>query len=131
MVVIVSGMPAVVCAKDHKRFLYPKFAGLLKDFVTDAEKIAPQPPAVRRGLFSKRYHCDECGAELPAVPTKKAEQALDAIFKDALPFKIIVETALYKCEGCGREQVLSNDEIAESASRAIAHALRAAEIQDR
>ena len=46
--VTVDGMPAVVCAQNHKRFLYAEFVPALVDFVADPEKIAPQPPAVRR-----------------------------------------------------------------------------------
>ena len=126
--VIVNGMPALVCAKDHKRFLYPEFVALLMDIVADAEKVAPQPPAVKRGLFRKRYHCNGCDAELPATSTKKSEQGLDASFKNAAPFKVVVQVALYKCEGCGREQVLSNEEVAASAFKAAAHGFRAADI---
>ena len=126
--VIVNGMPALVCAKDHKRFLYPEFVTRLMDFVADPEKVAPQPPAVKRGLFKKRYHCSGCDAELPAVPTGKSERGLDASFKNAAPFKVVVQVALYKCEGCGREQVLSNEEVAGSAFKAVAHGFRAADV---
>ena len=126
--VIVNGMPALVCAKDHKRFLYPEFVTRLMDFVADPEKVAPQPPAVKRGLFKKRYYCNGCDAELPATPAKKSECALDASFKNATTFKVVVEVALYKCEGCGREQVLTNEDVAGSAFKAVAHGFRAADV---
>jgi len=126
--VIVNGMPALVCAKDHKRFLYPDFVTRLMDLVADPEQVAPQPPAVKRGLFKKRYHCSGCDAELPAVPTGNSERGLDAIFKNAAPFKVVVQVALYKCDGCGREQVLSNEDVAGSAFKAVAHGFRAADV---
>ena len=126
--VMVNGMPALVCANDHKRFLYTEFVTRLMDFVADPEKVAPQPPAVKCGLFKKRYHCSGCDAELPATPAKKSECTLDANLKDAPPFKVVVQVALHKCEGCGREQVLSNEEVAESAFKAIAHGFRAADV---
>jgi hypothetical protein len=126
--VIVDGMPAMVCAKNHKRFLYPEFVARLMDFVADPEKIAPQPPAVKRGLIKKHYHCNGCNAELPASSAKKSECALEPIFKNAPPFKIVIRVALYKCEQCGREQVRSNEELAGSAFKAIAHGFRAADI---
>ena len=126
--VIVNGMPALVCAKDHKRFLYPDFVTRLMDLVADPEQVAPQPPAVKRGLFKKRYHCSGCDAELPAVPTGNSERGLDAIFKNAAPFKVVVQVALYKCDGCGREQVLSNEDVAGSAFKAVAHGCRAADV---
>ena len=126
--VTVDGMPALVCAQNHKRFLYAEFVPTLVDFIADPEKIAPQPPAVKRGLLKKHYHCSGCGAELPADSTKKSERALDAIFKKAAPFKVVVRIALYECERCGREQVRSNDELADSAFKAIAHGFRAVDI---
>ena len=126
--VTVDDMPAMVCAKDHKRFLYPEFVPMLMDFVADPEKFAPQPPAVKRGLIKKHYYCNGCDAELPVASATKSECALDATFKNATPFKITVRVALYKCEQCGREQVRSNDELASSAFKAIAHGFRAADI---
>jgi len=126
--VIVNGMPALVCANDHKRFLYPEFVTRLMDLASDPEKVAPQPPAVKRGLLKKHYHCSGCGAELPAVPTGKSERGLDASFKNAAPFKVVVQVALYRCTGCGREQVLSNEEVAGSAFKAVAHGFRAVDV---
>lgn len=126
--VTVDGMPAVVCAKNHKRFLYAEFAPTLLDFVSDPEKLAPQPPAVKRGLIKKHYHCSGCGAELPTDAAGKSERSLDAVFKKAAPFKVIVRIALYKCEQCGREQVRSNEELADSALKAMTHGFRAADI---
>lgn len=124
----VDGMPVVACAKDHKRFLYPEFVAHLMDFVADPGKIAPQPPAVRRGLIRKRYHCSGCDAELPAAPGSRTESVLDAVFRNAVPFKVVVRVALHKCERCGREQVRSNEELADSAFKAITHGFRAADI---
>jgi len=126
--VTVNGMPALVCANGHKRFLYPEFVTRLMDFVAEPEKVAPQPPAVKRGLFKKHFHCSGCDAELPATPTKKSECVLDASFKNAAPFKVVVQVALYKCDGCGREQVLSNEDVATSAFKAVAHGFRAADV---
>jgi DNA-directed RNA polymerase subunit RPC12/RpoP len=126
--VTVDGMPAVVCAKNHKRFLNPGFVAQVMDFVADPAKIAPQPPAVKRGLLKKHYHCSECGAELLASPSLTSERALDASFKNATSFRIIIRVALYKCERCGREQVRSNDELIDSSYKAMAHAFRGADI---
>jgi hypothetical protein len=125
---VVNGMPALVCANDHKRFLYPEFVARLIDFVSDPEKVAPQPPAVKRGLLKKRYHCSGCDAELPAVPAGKSKRALDASFANAAPFKVEIQVALHKCAGCGREQVLSNEEVAGSAFKAVTQGFREADV---
>lgn len=126
--VMVSGMPAVVCPQGHKRFLAPQFVAALMDLVSDAEEAAPQPPATRRGLFSKRYHCHSCDAELPATPGRKSDRTLDARLKDAAPFKVVVQVALYKCEDCGVEQVLSNREVSDHAAKALVHGFKGEDI---
>ena len=126
--VVVNGMPALVCANNHRRFLYTEFVTRLMDLVADPEKVAPQPPAVKRGLFKKRYHCSRCDAELPDVPAGLLERELDASLKNADPFKVQVQLALYKCAGCGREQVLSNEEFSGAALKALTHGFRAADV---
>lgn len=126
--VIVDGMPAIVCTMNHKRFLYPELASQLMDLVGEAEKVAPQPPAVKRGVIRKHYHCSECDAELPVSPAKDAEHTLNATCKNATPFNVVVRMGLYRCERCGREQVRSNEELSASACKAIAHGFRAIDI---
>ena len=126
--VIVDGMPAMVCTRNHKRFLYAEFAPLLIDFVADPKRIAPQPPATKRGLIRKHYHCSGCDAELPAASSKTHERALDALLRNAAPFKVHMQVALYKCARCGREQVRSNEELAGDAFKALAHAFHAVDI---
>lgn len=125
---MVSGMPAVICAQGHKRFLAPRFTAALMDFVGDAEEAAPQPPATQRGLFRKHYHCHSCDAELPAVAARKSDRTLDASLAGAAPFKVVIQVALYKCESCGTEQVLSNKEVADNAAKALAHGFKAEDI---
>ena len=126
--VTVDGMPAVGCANTHKRFLYNEFVRMLLDFVADPEKIAPPPPAVKRGLSMTHSYCNECGVELKHQSMKESERSLGATLKEAAPFKIVVRVATYKCEGCGREQVRSNDEVSSSAFKAMAHGFRAVDI---
>jgi hypothetical protein len=126
--VTVEGMPALVCAKGHKRFLYPEFVARLIDLVADAEKVAPQPPAVKRGLLRKHFHCSACDAELPAAATGALDRELEASFRNAAPFKVLVRLALHKCAGCGREQVLSNEAVSEQALKALTHGFRAADV---
>lgn len=125
---VVDGMPALVCANAHKRFLYTEFVTRLMDLVADPETVAPQPPAVKRGLLRKRYHCSACDAELPEAPAGMLERELDANIKNADPFRVRVRLALHKCAGCGREQVRSNDEFSEAALKALTHGFRAADI---
>jgi DNA-directed RNA polymerase subunit RPC12/RpoP len=126
--VTVDGMPAVVCSRNHKRFLYAEFAPLLIDFAAEPERIAPQPPATRRGLIRKHYHCNGCDAELPVASSKTHERTLDALFRNAAPFKVRLQVALYRCERCGREQVRSNEELAGDAFKALTQGFHAVDI---
>ena len=110
-------------------------------YVVDAQgkvlgKLATQIATRLRGKHKPEYtpHVDTgdyvvvVNAAKLRVTGRKTECALDASFKNATPFKVVVEVALYKCEGCGREQVLSNEEVAESAFKAVAHGFRAADV---
>lgn len=126
--VVVDGMPALVCANDHKRFLYTEFVTRLLDLVADPEKVAPQPPAVKRGLFKKHYHCSGCDAVLPDTASGIRNRELEASFKNADAFKVVVQYPLHKCAGCGREQLLSNEDFSGAALKALTHGFRAADI---
>ncbi len=126
--VVVNGMPALVCANNHRRFLYTEFVTRLMDLVADPEKVAPQPAAVKRGLFKKRYHCSRCDAELPDTAAGIQDRELEASFRNADPFKILVQVALHKCAGCGREQLLSNEDFSGAALKAMTHGFRTADV---
>ena len=126
--VTVNGMPVLACPNGHRRFLYAEFVAKLLDLAADPEKTAPQPPAVKRGLFKKHYHCSACDAELLAEPTGTMERELVASFRNADEFKVVVQFPLHKCPGCGREQVLSNDALSENAMKALTHGFRAADV---
>ena len=128
VVVTVDGMPARVCTNGHKRFLFPEFVARLMDLVSDAEAVAPQPPAHKRGLFRKHFHCSACDAELPATPEGHTERELDASIQGAEPFKAAVRVDLHRCAKCSREQVLSNEQVAISAFKALTHGFRAADV---
>ena len=126
--VTVHDMPAVVCARNHRRFLSAEFVAMLLDFAADPERIGRYPSAARRGLVKKHYHCSGCDAELPAVSARTSELVLDATLPNAAPFKIVVGIALQICERCGREQVRSSDELSDSVFKAMAHGFRAADV---
>lgn len=126
--VSVNGMPALICANGHKRFVYPEFVSHLMDFTADAAMATPQPPAVKRGLFKKHYHCGGCDTELPAEACAKSVRELDARFEKVAPFKLMVEVDLHKCPKCGREQALSNEIAGTSAFKAVAHGFHAADV---
>jgi len=124
----VIGMPAVACAQDHKRFVYPEFAALLMDFTVDTDRYDLAEPAVKRGLLRKHYHCPACGEELSSAPIAGRRGEFDVNLHDAEPFKLAVEVPVYKCASCGAECEHPREELAKLAFKAVAHAYRAIDI---
>jgi hypothetical protein len=126
--VTIHAMPAAVCGQGHRRFVYPLFAGSLMDMMMDEEAYQFAPAAVKKGLFTKRYHCPGCGQELPGSPTGSQSREATAEFKNADPFKFVVDVPLYKCAGCGKECIRSAEETGKLAMSATGNAYRAADI---
>jgi hypothetical protein len=126
--VTIHAMPAAVCGQGHRRFVYPLFAGSLMDMMMDEEAYQFAPAAVKKGLFTKRYHCPGCGQELPGSPTGSRSREATAEFKNADPFKFVVDVPLYKCAGCGKECIRSAEETGKLAMSATGNAYRAADI---
>lgn len=128
VVVSVHGMPALVCANGHKRFVFAEFVPQLMDFTANTAMATPMPEAVKRGLFKKHFHCSGCDTELPAEATGKSERELEVRFDKVDPFKLVVQVDLHKCPKCGNEQVLSKELAGTSAFKAVAHGFHDADI---
>ncbi|MBI5484210.1 MAG: hypothetical protein HY888_07095 [Deltaproteobacteria bacterium] len=126
--VTIEAMPAAVCGQGHKRFVYPMFAGMLMDMVMDEDTYRFTPSAVKKGLFTKRYHCPGCDQELPGMPTGQKSCEMTAEFKHADPFKLQVDVPVYKCGGCGKEFIHSSKDTGKLALAATGHAYRATDI---
>lgn len=126
--VTIQAMPAAVCEQGHKRFVYPLMAGMLMDMMMDEEFYKFVPEATRKGLFTKRYHCRDCGQELPASPTGIQTREMTAEFKHVEPFKALIDVPVYKCAGCGKECIRSAEETGKLAKNATGHAYRTGDI---
>ncbi len=126
--VSVNGMPALICANGHKRFVSSEFVPQLMDFTANAAMATPQPEAVKRGLFKKHYHCSGCDTELPAEASGHVAGEHEVRFDKVEPFKLVIEVELHKCPQCGLEQVLSNELVGTSAFKAVAHGFHDADI---
>lgn len=124
----VIGMPAVACAEDHKRFVYPEFAALLMDFTAETAHYELAEPAVKRGLLRKHYHCPACGRELSPAPAATRRVEFDVDLHDAEPFRLAVEVPIYNCPSCGAECEHPPEELAQLGFKAVAHAYRSVDI---
>ena len=101
----VHGMPALVCAKDHKAPIHADFMiWLIQELrVREAQFAAGK----EQGILFKKHLCGKCGKELAPKPERRQAFPFDLSYKETQPFKIDVEMPLYKCTGCGKEQIRS------------------------
>lgn len=118
-------LPALVCPNMHRHFAMQEFPILLLDRVAgkDMETI---PAGKKSGLLFKHYHCSACGAELEKGNGREETFDFDVALKDIPPFRVEMAVPLYKCSGCGKEQMRSLEEMQKLVPPAMAHAFKAA-----
>ena len=124
----VQGMPALVCAQGHKRFIHIEFAAQLMDLMMSPESFSSIPTAAKKGFFKKRYHCPQCAVGLPESPTGHQKLEVVAEIRKAEPFRVLVDVPVFRCGGCGKESIRSVEETGKLAFKAIDHAYRSIDI---
>lgn len=102
---IVHGMPAQVCVKGHKAPVDGDFMLRLIHGLRSRE--AQFAAGKEQGMLFKKYMCADCGKELPAKPERRQAFPFDLAEGEARPYKVKIEVPLYKCVGCGKEQLRS------------------------
>ena len=113
----VEDMPAAGCAKDHSSPVDNNFMlWLIQELKQRATTL---PAAAEQGRIFKKYVC-ACGRELPAKPERRKIFPLDIAYPDYAPFKAEIEMPLYKCSGCGKEQLRSVTDAQKHTAQAIA-----------
>lgn len=123
----VRGLPVLICASGHKQFVRASFAlDLLKHLVDEDE---PQLPAGEaKGLIFKHYHCQDCDKELQAKPDHRHTFTIDIALPDTSAFQIDLTSPVYKCVGCGKEQLHSLKEVRKLTPDALVQAFKEAGI---
>jgi hypothetical protein len=114
--IVVEGMPALKCGKGHAGPVHPDFLLWLMGELRQRE--AGLPAGEEKGLVFKKYLC-ACGKELPAKPERRQAWPFELAYPDAPGFKATLEMPLYKCPGCGKEQLRSQGEARKSLSLAM------------
>lgn len=113
----VEDMPAAGCAKNHSSPVDGNFMlWLIQELKSRAAGLAA---GVEQGRIFKKHVCT-CGKELAAKPERKQTFPFELAYPDYPPFKAAIEVPLYKCTGCGREQVRSLADTQKHTSQAIA-----------
>ena len=117
MSLTVTGMPAAKCAKGHAAPMDRDFMlWLIHELKGRAGAL---PAAQEKGMLFKKYLC-ACGAELAAKSEKRQPFPFDMAYQGAPAFKAEVEMPVYKCSGCGKEQLRSARELQGHTAQAIA-----------
>ena len=113
----VEDMPAAGCTKSHSSPVDNNFMlWLIQELKARAGAL---PAAEEKGALFKKFVC-ACGRELAAKSERKQAFPFALAYPDYPGFKGAIEMPLYKCAGCGKEQVRSAKEAQKHTSQAIA-----------
>jgi hypothetical protein len=113
----VSGMPAAKCAKGHAAPIDRDFMlWLIHELKGRAGSL---PGAEEKGMLMKKYIC-ACGKELASKSERRQAFPLDLAYQGAPAFKAEIEMPVFKCTGCGKEQLRSAKQAQGHISQAIA-----------
>lgn len=126
--VTLNAMPALQCATGHTYFVDPGFPLWLMQLLVD-EKEAQLPAGEAKGFILKKYLCRECGGELAAKQDHRHAFRFDAAFGEEPGFEVELSMPVYKCPGCGKEQLHSLEEVRKLTPAALVHAYKGAGIK--
>jgi DNA-directed RNA polymerase subunit RPC12/RpoP len=113
----VTGMPAAKCAKGHAAPIDRDFMlWLIQELKIRGGSLAA---GEAKGMVFKKYTC-ACGKELESKSEKRQSFPLDLAYQGAPAFKAELDMPVYKCTGCGKEQLRSAKELQGHAAQAIA-----------
>ena len=113
----VTGMPAAKCPKGHAA---PYDRNFMLWLIHELKaRAAALPGGEEKGMLLKKYLC-ACGSELAGKPEKRQAFPFDMAYEGAPAFKAEIDMPVYKCTGCGKEQLRSGKEVQKHAAQAIA-----------
>jgi len=113
----VDGMPAALCTKGHTSPVDGAF--MLWMIQELKERAGALPAGEEKGLLLKKYHC-ACGKALPSQSARREAFPAELAYEGSPAFRAQFEASLYRCEGCGKEQLRSAKEAQKHVSLLIA-----------
>jgi transposase len=126
--VTVEGLPALNCVNGHRRFTTPEFPLELIQRLLDSEALEGITPAVRKGLFRKRLHCPECGAELSDVAESSIRNRASIEIPDGPAVTVALHVPLHRCSDCSMQASQPKSGLDRNIMQAMANAFRSADI---
>jgi len=110
-------MPVFACPKNHKTPVHRDFMlWMIQEIRAREAQIAA---GKEEGLLFKKHLCGACGKELAAKPERRQAFPYELKYEELKPFKVEVEMPLYRCTGCGKEQIRSAKDLHGHVSQAI------------
>ena len=110
-------MPVFACAKNHKLPVHRDFMlWLIQELRTRESQFAA---GKEEGMIFKKHLCGACGKELAPKPERRQAFPHELKYEDLAPFKLEFEMPLYKCSGCGKEQIRSTKDLHGHVAQAI------------
>ncbi len=102
-------LPVLECAKRHRTPVHRDFMlWLIQEIRAREAQIAA---GKSQGLLFKKHLCGACGKELAAKPERCQVFPYDLSYQDLASFRLEIEMPLYKCSGCGKEQIRSTKDL--------------------
>jgi hypothetical protein len=114
----VTGMPVAKCRHGHPSPVDDDFMIWLIHELKDREGALPA--GTEQGMLMFRKYVCGCGKELAAKPERRRSFPLELAYEGTPPFQVELEMPVYKCTGCGKEQLHSHKAIQGITSRTIA-----------
>lgn len=105
----VHDMPVLECAKHHRLPVHGDFMiWLIQEIRAREAQIAA---GKEQGMLFKKHLCGECGKELASKPEQRQAFPFDMTYAGMPPFRVEIDMPLYKCTGCGKNQIRSIKEL--------------------
>ena len=122
-----EGVSVMICAENHKRFVYPDLAMRLMDHITNPDASGLYV-ATQRGLFKKHAHCAKCSTELPPGQLDSKDYRVSVPLPEIQPITVTLSGPVLTCTQCGTAQLSDQAHLLKYVFKAMTHAFRSAEI---
>jgi DNA-directed RNA polymerase subunit RPC12/RpoP len=110
-------LPVFACPKNHKAPPHQNFMlWLIHEIRAREAQIAA---GKEEGMIFKKHLCGDCGKELAGKPERRQTFPYELKYEELAPFKLQVEMPLYRCTGCGKEQIRSTKDLHGHIAQAI------------
>ena len=102
-------LPVFQCPKNHKVPVHRDFMlWLIQEIRARENQIAA---GREQGMLFKKHLCAGCGRELGSKADRRQAHPYELKYEELAPFQLEIELPVYKCAGCGKEQIRSAKEL--------------------